>query len=294
MAKRDYYETLGSPGADRRGAESGFPQGGDAMPSRPQSRRPRRPSKFKELNEAYQHPVRRRRNARPTTATAMRPSSRAGQRHGRRLRRLDVGYLRRSVRRHHGPPRRRSGPGSERGADLRYNLEITLEEAFAARPRRFKLPTSVDLRSLRRHGRQGRHQADDLPDLRRPRPRARPAGIFHDRADLPALPRPRPDRSTTPATCCARLRPRDARTHALRQYSARASRTAPASALPAKAKPACAAARRAISTFSSRSSRIRSSSATAPISIAACRFRWCRRRWAANSRCPRSTAAKPR
>ncbi len=31
--------------------------------------------------------------------------------------------------------------GRERGADLRYNMEITLEEAFSARPRRSTFPS---------------------------------------------------------------------------------------------------------------------------------------------------------
>lgn len=39
--------------------------------------------------------------------------------------------------------RRGRGPGRERGADLRYNLEITLEEAYAGKTAQVKLPTSV-------------------------------------------------------------------------------------------------------------------------------------------------------
>src|SRR5258708_4163375 len=37
---------------------------------------------------------------------------------------------------------RRSG-GRERGADLRYNMEITLEEAFAGKSAQVRIPTSV-------------------------------------------------------------------------------------------------------------------------------------------------------
>lgn len=41
---------------------------------------------------------------------------------------------------------RRSG-GRERGADLRYNMEITLEEAFAGKTAEVHIPTSVTCES---------------------------------------------------------------------------------------------------------------------------------------------------
>ena len=42
-----------------------------------------------------------------------------------------------------GGGRRRSANGRERGADLRYNMEITLEEAFAGKTAQIRVPTSV-------------------------------------------------------------------------------------------------------------------------------------------------------
>ena len=42
-----------------------------------------------------------------------------------------------------GGGRRRSSNGRERGADLRYNMEITLEEAFAGKTAQIRVPTSV-------------------------------------------------------------------------------------------------------------------------------------------------------
>jgi molecular chaperone DnaJ len=42
-----------------------------------------------------------------------------------------------------GMGRRGRGSGRERGADLRYNLEITLEEAFAGKTAQVRLPTNV-------------------------------------------------------------------------------------------------------------------------------------------------------
>jgi molecular chaperone DnaJ len=42
-----------------------------------------------------------------------------------------------------GGGRRRSSGGRERGADLRYNMEITLEEAYTGRTAQIRVPTSV-------------------------------------------------------------------------------------------------------------------------------------------------------
>ena len=46
--------------------------------------------------------------------------------------------------------------GRERGADLRYNMEISLEEAFTGKTAQVRLPTSVACEVLLRHRRQGR------------------------------------------------------------------------------------------------------------------------------------------
>ena len=146
------------------------------------------------------------------------------------------------------------GGGRERGADLRYNLEITLEEAFAGKTAAGAHPDLGHLRGLRRHRRQGRHQAEDLPDLRRPRQGARTRRAS-SRSSAPArLPGPRPgDRRSLPEL---RAAPAASRASARSRSTSRpASRTAPASASPAKARPACAAARRATSTSSCRSRR---------------------------------------
>jgi molecular chaperone DnaJ len=42
-----------------------------------------------------------------------------------------------------GGRQRRSSGGRERGADLRYNMEITLEEAFAGKTAQIRVPTSI-------------------------------------------------------------------------------------------------------------------------------------------------------
>ena len=68
--------------------------------------------------------------------------------------------------------RRGRGSGRERGADLRYNMEISLQEAYAGKTAQIRIPTSVTCEALLRHRRQGRHQAEDLSDVRRRRARS--------------------------------------------------------------------------------------------------------------------------
>ena len=83
--------------------------------------------------------------------------------------------------------RRRTRRGRERGADLRYNMEITLEEAYLRQDRAGAHPDLGDLRDLLRHRRQGRHQAEDLRDLRRPRQNPPDPGAS-SRSSAPARP----------------------------------------------------------------------------------------------------------
>ncbi|TIQ01957.1 MAG: molecular chaperone DnaJ, partial [Mesorhizobium sp.] len=42
-----------------------------------------------------------------------------------------------------GGRQRRSSGGRERGADLRYNMEITLEEAFSGKTAQIRVPASI-------------------------------------------------------------------------------------------------------------------------------------------------------
>ena len=157
-----------------------------------------------------------------------------------------------------------------RGSDLRYNLEITLEEAFTGRTVEIDVPTLVDLQDLRRLGRQARHRRLDLPHLQRPRQGARGAGLLHHRAHLPGLPGPRPD----DGPALHRLRrpgPAPAEPQALGRHPQGHRGRHPHPARQRGRGRRCAAARRAISTSSSRSSRTTSSSATAPTSTRACR-----------------------
>ena len=77
-----------------------------------------------------------------------------------------------------------------RGADLRFNMAISLEEAFAGKKTQIDVPSSVTCESC--DGSGGRPaQAQDLPELSGTREDPCPAGFLHDRADLPHLRRRR-------------------------------------------------------------------------------------------------------
>ena len=150
-----------------------------------------------------------------------------------------------------------------------------------------------DLRILFGHGRQGRHQAEDLLDVRRRRPRAAGAGILHAGANLPGLPGPRPDDRRS-LSVMRGLGPGDARADPVGQYSAgRRGR---------HAHPPCRRRR------GRRSRRAAGRSLHFPVAGHASVLPARRRRpalpradldgdggaWAANSRCRPSTRARPR
>ena len=162
--------------------------------------------------------------------------------------------------------------GRERGADLRYNLEITLVEAFDGKTAQIRVPTSVTCETCSGSGAKRRHQADHLHDVRRPRQSAGEPGLLHDRAHLPQLPGPRRD-DRGPVRDLPRLGPRHQGAHAFGQHSGRRRGRHAHPPCGRRRGRSCAAARPAISTSSCRSSRTSSSSATAPTSSARCRSR---------------------
>ncbi len=122
----------------------------------------------------------------------------AGWRLRPRIQFLHVGYFRRPVRRLHGRrrpargPARPGGSGAARGADLRYNMEISLTEAYSGKTAQIRVPTSVSLRNLQGFRRQARHQPEDLHHLQGRRCCTFAIRILHGRARLPHLPGPRP------------------------------------------------------------------------------------------------------
>ena len=75
-----------------------------------------------------------------------------------------------------------------RGADLRYNLEISLEQAARGTETKIRIPTMDSVRDLPWQRRQAGHVAHHVPYLPRPRPGTNAAGIFLDPADMPQMP----------------------------------------------------------------------------------------------------------
>ena len=205
MSKRDYYEILGvAKTATESELKSAYRK--LAMKYHP-DRNPgdkAAEEKFKEAAEAYAVLADAEKRA------ALRPlRPRGRQRRGRRRRRV------RSVGLHRfgdfadilgnmfgfgdlfGGGRRRGGP--QRGADLRYDLEISFEESATRHRDHDSDSAAGDLRDLQRLRRRGRLLAGDLPAVPRPGPGAPAAGLLHRRRHLPAVPRRRPDRSPSRA-----------------------------------------------------------------------------------------------
>ena len=141
MAKRDFYEVLGvARTASEADLKSAFRKA--AMQCHP-DRHPgdkQAEARFKELNEAYQHLSDSQKRA------AYDRYGHAAFEHGG----LNDGFASSMAdifddlfgdfmgRRGRG-----GAAGKERGADLRYNLEISLEEAYQGKAATIKLPTSI-------------------------------------------------------------------------------------------------------------------------------------------------------
>ncbi len=142
MSKRDFYEVLGvsrtvteveMKSAFRKAAMQCHP---DRHPGDKQAE-----ARFKELNEAYQHlsdPQKRAAYDRYGHA-AFEQSGGMGDGFGASMSDIFEDLFGEMM----GGRRRGGGSGRERGADVRYNLEITLEEAFHGKTATIKMPTSV-------------------------------------------------------------------------------------------------------------------------------------------------------
>jgi molecular chaperone DnaJ len=141
MAKRDFYETLGvSKTASDAELKSAFRKA--AMQCHP-DRHPgdkQAESRFKELNEAYQHLSDAQKRA-AYDRYGHAAFDQSGMNDGFAASMSDIfddlfGDMM-------GGRRGRQSSGRERGADLRYNLEITLEEAFGGKNATVRMPTSL-------------------------------------------------------------------------------------------------------------------------------------------------------
>ena len=148
MAKRDFYEILGvSKTASDAELKSAFRK--SAMQCHPD----RHPgdkdaeARFKEINEAYQHlsDAQKRAAYDRFGHAAFEQGGGGGMNDGFAASMSDIfddlfGDI---MGRRGGAGGGRGGSGRERGADLKYNLEITLEDAYRGKTANIKMPTSV-------------------------------------------------------------------------------------------------------------------------------------------------------
>ena len=82
---------------------------------------------------------------------------------------------------------RRAGP--QRGADLRYDLEIKFEQSAKGVETSIQIPRNETCETCHGNGAAPGHFADDVPAVSRHGPVALPAGLLHGRADVRPMPR---------------------------------------------------------------------------------------------------------
>lgn len=145
MSKRDYYEILGvQKSADDAALKAAFRK--LAMQHHPDKNPGDKQAelKFKELNEAYQvlsDPQKRAaydRFGHKAFENGGGPGGPGNADFGDFMSDIFESFFGGG-----GPGGQRRGGGRDRGADLRYNLEITLEEAFTGKTAQIRVPTSI-------------------------------------------------------------------------------------------------------------------------------------------------------
>ena len=112
----------------------------------------------------------------------------------------------------------RSG-GRERGQDLRYNMEITLEDAFLGKTAQIEIPVAVTCESCSGTGAKAGTKPKTCATCAGAGPRASGAGLLHAGAHLPVLSGPWPDHRR-PVPVLFGPGPRRARAHLVGQHSA--------------------------------------------------------------------------
>ena len=208
---------------------------------------------------------------------------------------VDGRHLRRSVRRHDGPARRRAAPPARSAAPTCATISRSRSRRpFTARPPRSSMPTSVTCEACAGSGAQGRLEAARPARPARGHGRVRAQqGFFAIERTCPTC-QGRGQTIDNPCDRCAgagrvtRERTLSVNVPAGVEDGTRIRLDRRGRGGPAR-RPG-----RAISTFSCRSSRIRSSSATAPTSICRVPISMVQAALGGEFTCARSTAATPR
>jgi molecular chaperone DnaJ len=190
--KADFYETLGvAKGADEAALKSAYRK--QAMKFHPDRNQgdASAEGKFKEVNEAYEtlkDPQKRAAYDRFGHAAFEQGGANGGQGFAGGGGFADIFE---DIFGEMMGGRRRSGAanGRERGADLRYNMEVSLEEAYAGKTAQIRVPSAVSCDECSGTGAKKGTQASTCGTCGGA---GRGAGLFLHRAHLPHLQRPRP------------------------------------------------------------------------------------------------------
>jgi len=173
MAKRDYYEVLGTrKGASAEELKKAYRQKAKELHPDRNSDNPNAEAQFKEVNEAYdvlKDADKKAAYDRYGHAAFEGGMGGGGQRGGFGGGQGDFGSAFSDVFEDlFGDFMGRGGGGggrsrAQRGSDLRYNLRVSLEEAFAGVPKTINVPTSVACDACRGTGAEGGSEPTTCP-----------------------------------------------------------------------------------------------------------------------------------